>query len=60
MNAILNYIKASKSELEKVTWLTRDQVTKSTVLVIVVSLIIAIFLGAMDYGLNKLLEYLIA
>jgi len=59
MNVIANYLKNSREELRKVAWPTRKQTTNATMLVIAVSVIIAAFLGALDYGLNQLLEYLL-
>ncbi|MEK7189069.1 MAG: preprotein translocase subunit SecE [Patescibacteria group bacterium] len=60
MNAIVQYLKNSRQELRKVTWPTTQQTVNSTALVIAVSVAIAAFLGGADYGLNKLLEYLLA
>ena len=60
MNAILNYIRASRQELNKVTWLTRDQAINSTITVVVVSIVLALFLGTIDYGLNRLLEWILS
>jgi len=59
MKAIVNYIKDSREELRKVSWPTKKQTTNATILVIVVSVAIAAFLGALDYGMNQLLEYLL-
>jgi preprotein translocase subunit SecE len=60
MNALLKYLRNSREELSKVTWPGRQQTTHSTILVVAVSIAIAGFLGGADYGLNKLLEYLLA
>ena len=59
MNALVKYIRDSRQELRKVSWPTREQTINSTLLVIAVSIAIAAFLGVADYGLNKLLEYLL-
>jgi preprotein translocase subunit SecE len=60
MKALVQYLRNSRQELRKVTWPTRQKTTNSTILVIAVSIAIAAFLGAADYGLSNLLEYLIA
>ena len=41
------------AEFKKVTWPTRQAVTNSTTVVIVVVFVIAIFLGAVDIGLSR-------
>ena len=49
MNKIINYIKASIEELKKVTWPTKKETYLYTVLVIVISLVVAAYLGGLDY-----------
>ena len=53
---LLNYIKESRSELKKVVWPTRKQTINHTAMVIAISLLVAVFLGAVDFLLNLLLE----
>ena len=45
-----------RNELAKVVWPTRAETLRYTVTVIVFSLIVALVLGAFDYGLLKLFE----
>ncbi|MDP1709357.1 MAG: preprotein translocase subunit SecE [Candidatus Komeilibacteria bacterium] len=59
MNSIVKYLQDSKAELKKVNWPSKEETTNSTILVIIVSIGVAAFLGAIDYGLNKLLEFLL-
>jgi len=56
---IINYIKESKEELKKVVWPTRKETIKYTLLVIGISIVTAIFLGAIDFGLNIVVEKII-
>ncbi len=42
-------MKEVKVELKKVNWPTRQETTKYTLIVIGVSLIVAIFLGGLDF-----------
>jgi preprotein translocase subunit SecE len=44
------------SELRKVTWPTREETTRLTVVVIVVAVAIGLALGAVDIGFNWLVE----
>jgi len=59
MNKIVNYVLESKAELKKVLWPTKKQTFNHTLMVIAISLGLAIFLGAIDFGLNKVLELFI-
>jgi preprotein translocase subunit SecE len=56
---LVNYIKSSQQELKKVVWPTRKEVIRDTILVIAFSVIIAFFLGAVDYILTIVVEKLI-
>jgi len=59
MNKLSQYIQDSIAEMKKVTWPTKKQTYNYTLLVIVVSLALAIFLGALDYIFNWLLQLII-
>jgi preprotein translocase subunit SecE len=43
-------------EFRKVTWPSRQEVVNSTVVVIVVTVVLAFFLGAVDIALARLVE----
>jgi len=49
MGKITDYIHSSVREMKKVTWPTKKEAKNYTVLVIATSLLIAAFLGALDY-----------
>ncbi len=55
---MINYIKETKAELKHVSWPTRQQTVMFTILVVVVSLSLAIFLGLFDGIFKRLLEVL--
>ena len=40
------------SELRKVTWPSRDETVRLTIMVLIVSAVIGLFLGAVDYVFN--------
>lgn len=58
-NKIANYIIESKNELKNVAWPTKKEVKYHTLLVIGISLGVALFLGAVDYVLNAVLDKVI-
>lgn len=58
-NWLTNYFKESYEELKKVSWPTRKDTVRDTLVVIGVSLAVAIFLGLLDIGLTFGLEKLI-
>lgn len=56
---LVSYLQEAKAELTKVTWPTKRQTVQSTVLVVVISAAVALFLGGIDLGLNKLLTIIL-
>jgi len=59
MSRVSTYIKESRHEVGKVIWPSRRELTNHTVLVIAVSVFIAAFIGAADFGFTKLFELLL-
>jgi preprotein translocase subunit SecE len=55
----IEYIKESKGELAHVTWPTRRQAVAFTVLVIVISIITSIYLGAFDALFTSIIKGLV-
>ncbi|MEO6508520.1 MAG: preprotein translocase subunit SecE [Patescibacteria group bacterium] len=45
-------------ELKRVTWPTKAETIRLTTIVIVISLIIGLYIGIIDVGLAKLLEFI--
>ncbi|MEK7537268.1 MAG: preprotein translocase subunit SecE [Patescibacteria group bacterium] len=56
---IVEFLKDVRAELRKVSWPSRQETIKLTGVVILISVILAAFLGLLDFGfitlLNKLL-----
>jgi len=48
LEKIKRFLKEVVAELRKVTWPTKDELVGSTIVVIVVSLVVAIFIGIVD------------
>lgn len=55
MKKLINYIRESRAELSKVVWPSRTQIRNHTIMVIIVSVVIAIFLGAVDFAIEQLI-----
>jgi preprotein translocase subunit SecE len=45
---IKNFLKEVKLELSKVTWTSKEELIGSTVIVILLSLVLALFIGGVD------------
>ena len=54
-----NYVRESRIELKKVVWPSKKQTKNHTLLVIGISIAVALFLGAVDFILNQILELVI-
>jgi len=54
----VQFVKEVQHELKKVTWPTRAETVKLTGVVIIISLIVAFFIGGLDAGLLKLTSML--
>jgi len=52
------YLEA-RGELKKVTWPTRQQTISATWVVIIMTIVIAIFLGLVDFVLSSLIKYIL-
>ena len=48
-NAIIKYFQDTRAELRRVTWPTREETRKLTLIIVAVTLVMAIFLGTLDY-----------
>lgn len=57
---IVEYFKDTRGELRKVTWPTREQATKLTLIVLAVTGVMALFLGALDYIFATLVRLIIS
>jgi len=60
MPKVIEYIKETKGELKHVIWPTRKQATFYTLIVIILSVLIAYFLGAFDFLFGRALDQIIS
>jgi preprotein translocase subunit SecE len=59
MTTPANFLRETQDELKKVTWPTRQEVIRLTLVVIVISLVVGLFLGVLDFSFTKLLAIII-
>ncbi len=55
----LQFLREVKVELKKVTWPSRKQTMGSTLVVIILVIICALYLGLVDFGLSNLLRFIL-
>jgi len=56
MNKAIQFIKEAYIELTKASWLTRSDVVRSTFAVGIIVLLVAVYVGAVDFGLSIFLK----
>lgn len=61
MMKFISFVQEAKVELSRVNWPGRKEIIRYTILVIIISLALAIFLGGLDFFFSYLVEqYLIS
>ena len=58
-NAVVRYFRETRLELGKVSWPTRREALNLTIIVLVVTSSMAVFLGSLDYLFTQLFELII-
>lgn len=53
MQKIITFFQEVRTELTKVTWPTRTEIIGSTIVTIIVSVILSVFIGIVDFVLNQ-------
>jgi preprotein translocase subunit SecE len=56
---ISQFVKDVKLEMNKVTWPTRDELTESTKIVLVVSFALAVFIFIADFLLSRIMDLIL-
>lgn len=54
-----NYLNEVRGELKKVTWPTRNDLQKTTIAVIIISIIFGIYLQVVDFSFRMLVQKVI-
>jgi preprotein translocase subunit SecE len=55
----IQFMREAKTELKKVKWPTKKELLASTAVVIVLSLLVAFYLGLIDFGLIKIIKFIV-
>jgi len=56
INKIVAFLKEVRLEIKKVNWPNREETLRYTLIVVGVSLAVAVFLGALDFIFNRLIN----
>jgi preprotein translocase subunit SecE len=59
MSKLTEYIKDTQAEMKHVSWPTREQTITFTVVVIIISVVVAFFLGFFDFLFERVLSNLV-
>ena len=54
------YLRESRMELKKVVWPTRKEVGATTIAVLLLVAVMVLYLGAVDFGLTKLMKFILS
>lgn len=58
-NPIFRYFKETRAEVRKVSWPTRQEALRLTLVVLAVTISMAIILGALDYLFSQLIGFVV-
>lgn len=59
MNKIIKYFNDTASEMKQVTWPTQQQSMFYTALVLVITTLVALYIGAFDYLFSQVVNFII-
>ena len=58
-NPVLRYLKETRAEVRKVSWPTRKEALRLTLVVLAVTISMAIILGALDYVFSQFIGFIV-
>ena len=56
---IFKYLREVRSELNKVIWPSKKEVVKLTLTVLIISAVVGLYVGGLDFAFTKLLQVLV-
>ena len=59
LTRVQQFFREVAAEFRRVNWPSRSEVARSTVVVLVVVIVLALYLGAVDVGLSKVVEVIL-
>jgi preprotein translocase subunit SecE len=59
LRRVQQFFREVAGEFRRVTWPSRAEVARSTVVVLAVVIVLALYLGAVDVGLSKVVEVIL-
>jgi len=59
MKQIVNYLSDVRLEISKVTWPKKEEVVKLTLIVFIISAIVAAYVGGLDFLFTKTLTFIV-
>lgn len=59
MTTPISFLKDVSVELKKVTWPSQSEVVRLTMVVIIISIAVGLFIGALDFIFTKVMEVVI-
>lgn len=59
IKGIIQYLSEVRSEMSKVTWPSRNQTVKMTIIVLIVSVVVGVLIGGLDLLLTRFFRVLI-
>lgn len=60
VKAAIKFLREVRLELSKVVWPKKQEVIKLTLTVIIISVIVGLYVGVLDFSFTKLLEIIIS
>ncbi len=60
IDRLTEYLKDTRGELRKTSWPTREQATNLTLIVLAVTIVMAAFLGALDFVFAQVIRLIVS
>ena len=59
VSGVINYLNEVRGEMAKVTWPAREKTIKIVGLIIIISIVMGVFIGGLDFLLSRLLSIIL-
>jgi preprotein translocase subunit SecE len=57
---LFKFLGEVKNEIDKVTWPTRNETVTLTIIVVIISVIVGLYLGGLDLLFTEMLKFLVS